>query len=132
MFNLCPGGLAKLKDFVHKVDDTLQKSIAEITVITGKIKAIEADPSVQQIVDIIPNGSSYEAVFNAAVDRLAAGATAGLSVAEKIVSWLEGKTEDARDADLLKLASVATAIYDDRYSQHTYDTAVQVHIEGLK
>lgn len=128
----CKGGYAKVKSFMHQVDDTLVQTMTTITDITGKIKAIEGDPTVMEIEAIIPKGSEYEATFNTAIDKLSTNVSTGLSVAERIVALLAGKTTDAKDGDLLKLASVATAVQDSRYTQHTYDTAVQVHIEGLK
>lgn len=129
----CKGGFDKARHFMNLIDAGLIETMHAVTTITGKIKAIEGDPTVQAIEAIIPNGSAYVAVFDAAVDRLSGAAQAGLSVAEKIVSLIAGKAEDTKDAMLLKLASTTTAITDgNRYDQHTYDTATQVHIEGLK
>lgn len=130
--NFCKGGRAKVNAFMHLVDDSLISVMTTVTDVTGKIKAIEGYPTVQQIEDIIPNGHVYATVFDNAVDAVAGVVTGALTVAEKIAAALAGKTQDGKDGELLKIASKATAIADGRYKQHTYDTAVQVHLEGLK
>lgn len=129
----CSGGFAKVKDFMHKVTDELTKVMTEITDVTGKIKAIEGESTVQAIVAALPIGSVIEGYLNQGMDLLVSSGNTALSLAEKIQAWLDGSTPDAKDAKLVKLAQVSTAIADNKqHPQSFYDTAVQVHIEGLK
>lgn len=129
----CSGGFAKVKDFMHKVTDELTKVMAEITDVTGKIKAIEGNPSVAAIVALIPSGSLIEGYLNSGMDLLNTYGNEAVSLADKIVAYLDGVTPDLKDAKLVKLAQVSTAIADNKqHPQSFYDTAVQVHIEGLK
>jgi phosphoribosylformylglycinamidine (FGAM) synthase-like enzyme len=130
--SFCKGGFTAVKSFMHKVDEALINTMTVVTDITGEIKSLEGDATVIQIESLIPNGSAYAAAFATAVDKLSAGVEAGLSFAEKFVHLLAGQSEDSKDATLLKIASLATAAQDQRYPQHLYDTAVQVHLEGLK
>lgn len=129
----CKGGFSKVKDFMHKVTNALTTVMEDITKVTGVIKAIEGNPTVEAIVAAIPLGTQIEKWIDEGLATLVSIDQAGLSLAEKITAWLEGQTPDAKDGMLLKLASKATAIADDNtHPQSFYDTAVQVHIEGLK
>lgn len=131
--SFCSGGFAKVKDFMHKVDDDLVSVMNKVTDVTGKIKAIEGNPTVEVIVSFIPYGTEVEGYLNKAIDLLLNGGNAALSLAQKIVAYLDGATPDAKDGKLVKLAQVATAAADgNQQKQSFYDTAVQVHLEGLK
>lgn len=129
----CKGGFSKVKDFLHKVTDTLEKLMITITDVTGKIKAIEGNPTVEAIVAAVPLASTIEGYLNAGLEALVKADSAAISFAEKLAAWLENETQDAKDMKLVKLAQKATAIADnEQHPQSFYDTAVQVHIEGLK
>lgn len=129
----CAGGFAKVKSFLLKISEELTTIINDITIVTGKIKAIEGDPTIEAIIAAIPAGSKIEGYLNDGLDILLKGATAAQTLDQKLIDWLTGQTPDAKDGLLVKLASVATAIADGKqHPQSFYDTAVQVHIEGLK
>lgn len=129
----CKGGFAAVKNFLQKIDDTLTTVIADITVVTGKIKAIEATLTAEGIIAAIPGGSNIEAWLNEALDVLYKASTTAKTFDEKLIEWIGAATPKAQDAAIVKLASVATAIADkQQHPQSFYDTAVQVHIEGLK
>lgn len=129
----CAGGFAKVKSFLEKISEALATVIADITIVTGKIKAIEGDLTIEGIIAAIPGGSAIEGYLNSALDILLKVATEGQTLDQRLLAYLDGKTPDAQDGDLVKLAQVATAIADGKqHPQSFYDTAVQVHIEGLK
>lgn len=134
----CKGGFSKVKDFLSKVTPQLENIIHQTTEWTGKIKALEADPTVDAIEQTIPAASTLVGYANKAIDIIVGIEQNGLSLAAKISDWLSGLSETARDANLVKLAQVTTAVQAqaEGASQEThqsfYDTAVQVHIEGLK
>lgn len=131
--SFCPKGVAQIKSFLDKVETLDQKLIPEITDITGKIKAVEGSPTVEAIVAIIPNGSTYENVLNTAMDKIVPALQTVGDLATKIYQWLSGKTDLESNGNLFKLASTAVAEADgNKQSESTYDTAVQTHIEGLK
>ncbi len=123
----------KIKQFLDKVEQIDEKVIDEVTDITGKIKSYESNPTVQFVVSLIPNGSTYEAAFNSAIDKIVPALQKLGSFAEKLESWLEGKSELEKNGNLLKLAATTVAEHDNnQHNESLYDTAVQTHIEGLK
>lgn len=132
--SFCKGGFAKVKDFMKKVTPELEIIMGKITDVTGKIKAIEGNPLAEAIVAAIPIGSEIEGYLNKAMDIIVTGGEKVISCAEKITAWLENETEAGKDMKLVKLAQVSVNIADadQQHSQSFYDTAVQVHIEGLK
>jgi len=133
----CKGGLAAVRNIVHHIDDVLEKVIDEITVITGKIKALEANPDVQAIIDMIPGGSMAEKWFNAAIDELT-GIDSGIkTVAEKIVEWFDSlATVAEKNAGVFKLASLAIKAADTKpapeKTEAFYDSCVQLHVMSTK
>lgn len=129
----CEGGFAKVKKFLHQVTDVLEAVMVKITTVTSDIKAIEGDPTVEGIVAAVPIGSEIEGYLNAGLDAIVSVGDEVVSFAEKLVTWLDGETKNAKDMKLAKLAQVSTAIADGNTKpQHVYDTLVQVHFEGLK
>lgn len=131
--SFCQGGFAKVKNFLEKISEALTTIITDITVVTGKIKAIEGDLTVEGIIAAIPGGSAIEGYLNDGLDILFKTATGAQTLDQKLLEWLGGETGDAQDGKLVKLAQVSTAIADGKqHPQSFYDTAVQVHIEGLK
>lgn len=133
----CKGGLAAVRNIVKHITSALEDVIAEITLITGKIKALEASPAVEAILALIPGGSAAEAWFNTAIDELTGVANTALSLAEKIQAWLNTlPTEAAKNAGVFKLASLATkaadASPDSEKTESFYDSAVQLHIMDQK
>jgi len=129
----CKGGFGAVKSFLQKIDSVLESLINDITIVTGKIKAIEGDPTIEAIIAAIPGGSAIEGYLNDALDILFKATTEADTVDKKILEYLTGLTPDAADGKLVKLAQVATAVADGKqHPQSFYDTAVQVHIEGLK
>ena len=134
--SLCKSGLAAIRKFYDHVTPELEAIVNDITTITGKIKALETDPTVEAIVAIIPAGSTYEAAFNKALDLIDLTANTTKTVAEKIGAWLAAKTPLEINADLLKLASVATSVADTVKdpikTESFFDTLVQNSIISLK
>lgn len=132
--SFCKGGYAAVKSFLQKIDDVLATAITDITLITEKIKAIEDTLSSAGIIQAIPSGTSAETWLNQALDILLNGAGLAKTFDEKLIGWLSIETTSkARDAKIVKLAQVAVAVSDNQqHPQSFYDTAVQVHIEGLK
>lgn len=134
---ICKGGLAAVRNLVHHINDVLESIIAEVTVITGKIKALEASPAVADIIAIIPGGTKYEDWFNTALDELTGGLNAGETLAQKIIAWLDTLPSiPAKNAGVFKLASLATkaadANPDPSKTESFYDSGVQLHIMSEK
>jgi hypothetical protein len=126
---ICKNGLEAVRKLWKGIDDTLETVIDEVIDITGKIKAIEGNPTVEFIISLIPQGSEIEAWANAAIDKIIVVSGEVKTVAEKITAWLDGKTELEKNADLLKLASTMTAVaHGNKQPEHFYDSAVQLHI----
>lgn len=134
---ICKGGLAAVRNLVHHIDDVLEGIIAEVTTITGKIKALEASPAVSDIIAIIPGGTTAEAWFNTAIDELTGGLNSAETLAEKIVAWFDTlTTTPAKNAGVFKLASLATKAADANpaptKTESFYDSGVQLHIMSEK
>ncbi|MEO7048952.1 MAG: hypothetical protein ABI091_26855 [Ferruginibacter sp.] len=134
---ICKGGLSVVRNLVKHITTILEDIVTEITVITGKIKDLEASPAVESIIAIIPGGSVAEAWFNAAIDELTGIANEGKTLAEKIQSWLDTlPTASAKNAGVFKLASLATkaadTVPDSTKTESFYDSAVQLHIMSEK
>lgn len=131
--SFCAGGFSAVKKFLQKIDDVLSTLINDITIVTGKIKALESDPTVEAIIAAIPAGSAIEGYLNSALDILFKATTEADTIDKKILEYLNSDTPDAMDGKIVKLAQVATAVADNQqHPQSFYDTAVQVHIQGLK
>jgi hypothetical protein len=131
--SFCPGGAAKMREFLNKVDTLESNTIDEVTTITGKIKALEGNFAIEALIAIIPNGSKYEAALNSAMDKIVPALKTVQSVTEKISQWLNGKTDREAGGNLLVLASQTVSEVDSNKQKDSfYDTATQTHIEGLK
>ena len=128
----CKKGAAALHDFLTKVKG-LEPILEKFVDFTGEIKKLPGNPTVQQIDALIPNDSKLQQSFDVALALIIKGAGLLGSFASELSNWLKDKTEMERNANLFKLASVATAVADEhKHSESFYDTATQVHIEGLK
>lgn len=131
--SFCQGGFKAVHSFMKKIDDALTTVITDITIVTGKIKDAEASLTGQIIINAIPNGGNMATWLNSALDILYKASTTAQTFDEKLLEWIKPDTPDAKDAKLVKLASVATAVADNKqHPQSFYDTAVQVHVMGLK
>lgn len=129
----CQGKMGGVKDFLNKLTPELEAMVAKITTYTGEIKALEANPTAQVILGIIPQGSEAEALLNTGLDVIQGAANVAKSFAEKLSEWLNAKTQLEVNASLAKLASVSAAQADaKKQSESFYDTLVQVHVAGLK
>lgn len=133
----CKGGLAAVRNIVKHIDDVLEKVIEEITIVTGKIKALEANPTVEAIIAFIPGGSAIEGFINKGIDELTGVVDDAKSVADKILEWLGAfKTESEKNAGVFKLASLAAKAADSKpaadKTESFYDSAVQLHIMSVK
>lgn len=133
----CTKGLGVIKNILHHITDVLEKIIEEVTVITGKIKALEASPAVADIIAIIPGGTIYEDWFNKAIDELTGGLNQADTLANKILAWLDTlPTTPAKNAGVFKLASLAVkaadANPDPKKTESFYDSSVQLHLMSNK
>lgn len=133
--SLCKNGKLAIKKFGDLIDDKLEAIINDVTVVTGKIKAFEASPTVQAIAAIIPGGSTYIGIFDKALDLLAGEVTGALTLAERIAAWLAGKTPLAIHGDLNKLAATSVRLADTEThpikTELFYDTVVQNHFATI-
>lgn len=129
----CKGGFSAVKSFLQKIDSVLESLINDITVVTGKIKALEGNLTIQAIISAIPMGTAIEGYLNEALDILYKATVEADTIDKKILEYLNSDTPDLQDGKLVKLAQVAVAVADGKqHPQSFYDTATQVHIEGLK
>jgi ABC-type bacteriocin/lantibiotic exporter with double-glycine peptidase domain len=129
----CSTGFSKAKQFLSQIDGTLETIIEKTTDYTAKIKAIEGTLTVAAIVAAVPVASEVEGYINKGLDVIIGVEQGAKSLAEKLATWLDGKTEADKNGSLVKLASVATAIaHDNQHTESFYDTAVQTHVYGLK
>ena len=129
----CKGGFGAVKSFLQKIDSVLESLINDITVVTGKIKAIEGDLTIQAIIAAIPYGTAIEGYLDKGLALLYTATTAADTLDKKILEWLDGELPDAIDGKLVKLAQMSVAVGDNKqHPQSFYDTATQVHIQGLK
>lgn len=129
----CKGGLAAVRNIVHHIDDDLEIVIEKVTDVTGKIKAIEQNAIVSDLIALIPNGSEIEGWLNTAIDTITGVAQETKTVADKIAAWLNTlATEPAKNAGIFKLASLAVKAADINPStektESFYDSAVQLHV----
>ena len=134
--SICKSGFAAIRKFYDHVTPELETIAGDVIAITGKIKALESNPTVEAIVAIIPEGSTYEAAFNKAIDLIDTGVVATLSVSEKISDWLHEQSPLLVNAVLVKLASVTTSIADTVNdpvkTEAFYDTLIQNTIVSAK
>jgi len=128
----CSGGLAAIRKIWNNISPELETIVEDVTAITGKIKALETNPTVEAIVAIIPAGSVIEAGLNKAIDLITGAIAVEQNVAQKITDWLNGKTTLQANADLLKLASTTVAQLDPapdpNKTESTYDSIVQLRV----
>lgn len=134
---LCEGGLAKIRDLWHHVTPELTDIITKTTEVTGKIKALEANPTVDAIVKVIPYGTEVEGWLNKGIDAVVKIEQGAKNLAEKISAWLDGKTELESNGNLLKLANATTQAGHAETGQAVqhesfYDSAIQLHIIATK
>lgn len=128
----CSGAMPAVKAFVAKIDDVLDGIISEIQTVTGAIKKLETNPTVEGIVAAIPGGSAVEGYLNKGLDLITGVADDAKTLADKLTAWLNGKTQLEIDGDLIKLAAVSTnvahtAVAGTDHPQSFYDDANQLH-----
>lgn len=125
----CQGAGEAIRTFAQHITPELSSLITDVTVITGKIKAIEVTPTAQAIEVAIPGGSKYEAAFNTGLDILAGAVTGAITVAERISQWISGNTPTAINGQLNKLAATvvkaADTVTDPVKTEVFYDSVVQ-------
>lgn len=135
--SICTKGLGVVRNLLHHITPVLEAVIAKITDITGKIKALEANPNVEAIVEMIPLGSEIEGYLNKGLDILTGVDNQVLTFAEKLKAWLDGfATVHEKNAGVFKLASISTKVADTvpdaTKTESFYDSAVQLNIMSNK
>lgn len=133
--SFCSKSFPKIKDFVSKITAEVESAMVVVIDYTSKIKALEMGAGVQAIEAAIPIAGEVGIWIRAALNAITGVATGVKSDAEAIHDYLStAKTDIAKDGLLVKLAQVAVASSGAApgEKQSFFDTAVQVHIEGLK
>ena len=143
--SFCPNALPVVKNILAQITDFLVKAVAEITAITAGIKALELNPTVEALIALIPNGSTYEGYFNTALNVLNGTANTAESFIENLQAWINTYATPAElNRGLLALASETVKAADVANQVTTgvsaiapkkdsfYDYVVLSHILGIK
>ena len=124
--------MSVIRQIWAQVTPELEVIIEEVTKCTKLIKDLEANPTVEMVIGIIPGGSKYEAILNAALDEINGVTTVVDNFAHNLTAWLATyATPLELNGGLLKLASTAIQIADPETGGKTesvYDTLAQTHI----
>lgn len=132
----CSKGQTEIKAFLEKLTPTVKTLVDDVTIVTGQLKELKSNPTVQEIETFIPETSPLYKYFYSALDIIVGTSTIVNSFAEKMQVWLSS-TETQRNANLFKLASVAVAVGHKASGETTekesfYDLAVQAHVVGIQ
>ena len=127
----CKGALSAIKKIWNSITPELDTVISLVTKYTQLIKDLEGNPSVEVLVKLIPKGSDVEKWLNLALDEITGVKDQVKTISEKISEWLaKFPTEQAKNAGIFKLASVASKMGDPVKGkpESFYDSAVQLRI----
>lgn len=132
----CKRGISVISDFMKKLEP-VEKILTAIIAVTGEIKAILNSATVQQIEAVLAANPKLRKYFHDALVLILGIDIEVEALATTIHGWLKDKTEYEKNADLFKLASVATGVAHaaetgELHGESFYDTAIQVHVAGLK
>lgn len=119
---------------MQDVDNKVIEVSDEVILITGKVKALEASPSIQAIEAALGIGAPVHAWIDKAFEIIFKVEAVGKTLAEKFKDLLDAQpTEKAKDMVLYKIAAVATSVGDKRNLQdHIYDQAAVISIAKTK
>ena len=131
---LCAGAGKAIRKIVHEIDDDMALVLEEVVSATAKLKALEANPTVEAIMEAFPIGSKLEHWAEVALEGIYKATLTGKTVADKLKEVLDAApSEFAKNMALSKIASVTTSVGDGfRKSESLYDSATQIKIETAK
>ena len=127
----CKGALSAVRKIWNSITPELNLVISAVTKYTKLIKDLESNPTVEALIKAIPGGSEAEKWLNLALDEITGVSNEVKTLSEKISEWLATfPSEEAKNAGVFKLASVASKIGDPAKgkSESFYDSAVQLNI----
>lgn len=134
----CANIFSTLKKAAKEVDDKVLSVADEVIKITGKIKDLNDNPTIEAIEAALGIGSKVHAWIDKALDVIYNVETIGKTIAEKLKEFLDKQpTEFAKNGALAKLASVATSLGDSsvnnrQLKEHVYDQATTIAIAKIK
>ena len=130
----CNKFIAAIRKVLDQIGPKLSEIVEKITKVTKTIKDIAGSPAIEMLIKLIPKGSEIQKWLMIALEALSGITSTTESFYENLKKWLEGlPTEEAKNAMLVKLASVAAKAADTEdgsapKKEKVYDTAVMARI----
>ena len=123
--------MALVHNLYDHITPELESFIGGVTTVTGKILSLEANPAVEAIAAIVPNGTAIEAAVNTGINIIQGVGTGVETLATKIGTLINGAaTPTALHGAVVKLAQTAVKVGDPtppapEKTEVFYDTVVQ-------